>query len=172
MKKLTGTDSKEKNPAPPTHKSTMPPTNDQTTKITGHDERRRYPRLKYKADVSFTILIPTETFSPYNYKAFTTDLSMGGLCMKTGQIDRKNFQTLIREIRYVKLNIYLPILDEALRLRGRVAWWDFHDARGTQPSFCMLGVAFHDFTDEAREEFLQILLNLEKHVETMEKAGG
>lgn len=128
-------------------------------------ERRHYPRLKIEAPTTFTILIPTETFSPYNFKATTTDISLGGLCMRTGQIDKSNYLTLIREVRYVKLDLTLPNLEDPLHLRGRVAWWDFHDARGTKPSFCMLGIAFHTFTEEAKSDFLQILLDLEKFIQ-------
>lgn len=129
-----------------------------------NQDRRRFPRVKIQADVQFTILIPTETFSPYSYRGVTLDISMGGICLRTGQIDRDNYLRLIREIRYVKLRLYLPNLDEPLHLRGRVAWWDFHDVRGDQPSFCILGIAFHDFTEEAGEEFRAILSELEDSV--------
>lgn len=129
-----------------------------------NQDRRRHPRVRIQADVQFTILIPTETFSPYSYKGVTSDISMGGLCLRTGQIDRGNYLTLIREIRYVKIRLYLPNLEEPLHLRGRVAWWDFHDARGTDPSYCILGISFHTFTEEAGEEFRSILSELQDRV--------
>jgi hypothetical protein len=130
--------------------------------------RRAHTRIRFSAEASFHILLPTETFSPYHYRGTVTDISLGGLCVRTTQIDRATYTNLLREVRHVKISIRLPITPEPIYLRGKVVWWDFHDGRGLSPAYCNLGVSFHAFTPEAQAEFGALLDNLQAFIEAAE----
>ena len=121
------------------------------------DERRRFQRLPISGEVLMSVLMPHNTFSTFSIRGIATDISIGGMRIKTYQLQRQQYLDMIRGMSHAKLELRLPFLDEPLYFRGILAWSEYHDPTNREPAHCYLGLAFHEFTEEAQREFGEVL---------------
>lgn len=113
-------------------------------------ERRRHLRLPINLDLMLTIVLPEETFTPYKRRGVTTDLSASGACIKTYQLSRRDFSSLMKAIRFAKLELEPPG-QAPITLKGQIVWMDYHDATKFDRSYCMLGISLVNVPEEYRE---------------------
>jgi hypothetical protein len=127
--------------------------------MTGHapDERRGQRRLKVAVDAEVKLLVPHETFSPYPVHGTTIDLSVGGMCIRTGDLTKKLYGEVLRGMSHAKVTLRHSWLVAPLHVSGRVVWSEFHDPRPGSPSHCLLGIAFHPMDAEEARAFAAAL---------------
>jgi hypothetical protein len=135
-------------------------------------ERRRSNRFRLQADVMLTLLIPNETFSPFSLRGVALDVSIGGIRVKTYQLNKKDYLATLHGMSHAKLVLNLPHVEDPIHLAGRVVWTEFHEAKGEEKSHCLLGVSFYKFSDDALDDFQEVLNSLETHVRTVNSSGS
>jgi len=130
------------------------------------DERRHYPRLKINLDVKFALLIPHETFTALSLAGRTTDLAIGGMRLRTEDLEREQYLSILRGQSSIKVSLNHKSFITPIMLRGQVVWCDYHDATANEKKHCFLGVSFYNFTEGALEEYSNVLEQLEKEQQT------
>lgn len=127
------------------------------TRMSNGPEKRKHRRLKISAEAHMTLLIPNQTFSPFTIRGIGTDISLSGICIKSYQLSKPDYLSLIRGMSHVKVSLFLPIFDEPIQLRGQVVWADFHDSKGVNDkAFCQLGISYYEFTLEAKQDLVEV----------------
>lgn len=112
--------------------------------MSANSDRRLHRRLPISAEAMVTILIPEETFSPNAVRGVAQDISVSGLKVKIYQFSQADYKDLIKGVRFAKIDLTLPYVDEPLVLRAQVVWVDYHDATRSDRAHCLLGMKFHN----------------------------
>ncbi len=89
-----------------------------------------------------TILIPEETFSPNIVRCVATDVSLSGVRLKTYQLNKNDYLSLIKTVHFAKVVIELPYSQEPLNARASIVWVEYHEPKGGEGPYCILGLKF------------------------------
>lgn len=133
---------------------------------TSGSERRLAARLSMSVDLMLTIMMPEETFTPFKRRGVTRDLSLGGLCIKTYQLTKQDYLSLLKMIRYAKIELE-PAPGKVINLRGQIVWMDYHDATKYDRAHCLLGICFQT----APQDYHDYLCDLTQQVSPAPPAG-
>lgn len=94
----------------------------------GVPDRRGSPRYKLELSLLISILLPEETFQPYKLNAKTLDLSLGGMCLSTDEMTLDLYVKLLGRKRYIRVAFTNPLLNEQVKITGRIIGIDFHES--------------------------------------------
>jgi len=110
------------------------------------EEKRKSTRVQSNIIARVRILIPEETFSPYNHEAVIQDISQRGMKLRTTDIDDATYKMLLSSTRLVRVTLTPPGIEKAHTLFGRIVWLDY-DNLGRIP-VTNYGINFEKITEE------------------------
>jgi len=115
-------------------------------------DRRKFPRIDSKVKVIYKILTDEEKhmfldFSDYAHEALSRNLSIEGLCIKTGKY--------LSPGSSIAVEIIFPEISEPVRALGRVIWSKDLESSGEFYS----GIEFIAIKDKYFDEMSQIVAN-------------
>jgi len=120
-------------------------------------DRRSFVRIPVSADAIVTLLVPDATATKFTVRGTASDISYSGIKIISYQIPKYRFLQLIKGLAHAELQLMFPSIEEPVLLKATVVWADFHDEKDGKTAYCSLGLAFHKFTEQAREQFFGIL---------------
>ncbi len=109
------------------------------------EDRRRFPRAEHVFQVDYQT--PESLFNE-----FAENISEGGLFIKT--------EKPLEVGTEITIEFLLPILEEPIRVKGRVEWHT--DLPGVKHKHSGMGVSFQELSDEDKEKINRVVRELRK----------
>lgn len=111
-------------------------------------KHRNHARVPVAIPVTFSVLIPEETFQPYAYSAVIVDLSESGAMVRVS-LQETVLHELLRKTRYCRLQIEnQPGLPD--KLVGTAVWIEPETSQGLRT--CRIGLFFEHCPRPAAEK--------------------
>ena len=102
------------------------------------EENRRHPRFQTDLEVSSLVKPSEGSASCFESKGRIRDVSALGLCLIVPNLPKRWHSALCRSRGYVEIDVQLPDESRESKVKGTIAWMDFH---GDDPEpYCRIGV--------------------------------
>ena len=118
-------------------------------------ERRAEKRLECHISAKVRVIIPEETFTPFQHEAFILDISLRGMKLRTWEIDKAAYHKLLISSRMVRIAFLPPGGEKPYTLFGIIHWFDFNNREETP--ITTYGIHFEETTKEDNEVIQQCI---------------
>ncbi len=130
----------------------------------GSAEKRAYERFSIKLRLQLHILLPEETFTPFDIPAIATEVSALGLRVKTPLIGQDMAERLHKGPAWVKFELEAPGTGERLTVRARPFWAKYYPEKANERAYTELGFSIKDMGEEERIQLGDLIRDLIKNV--------
>lgn len=115
-------------------------------------DRRKYTRLAKRYDVEFSIVrLPEDALGLDGQKGHTMDVSRGGLCLETLEVDYTIFKYLHEHNVFLNILVMVPGEARPIKLVGKAAWF-----QEISEGHYRIGIAFRSISRTALKQLLAL----------------
>jgi hypothetical protein len=90
-------------------------------------ERRLDARFPCHISADVKILVPEQTFTPFQFKSVIMDISERGMKLQTWEIDTNTYRKILSSSRLIRVTFQVPETEKNHTLFGKIHWLDFNN---------------------------------------------
>jgi hypothetical protein len=119
-------------------------------------ERRTENRCPCHIPAQVKILVPEETFTPFQFTSIISDISERGMKLQTWEIDTATYHKILTSSRLIRVTFQIPETEKSHILFGKIHWLDFNNK--VKIPITTYGIQYEEITEEDKEVIHQCLL--------------